>query len=249
MKMRFKRPPLPTANPCSIYISSKPGARNLNESRRILAALQQKFGEVVEFRNQKHDPTTIFKKHQNRPITKIYATFLSPEAADSAVNTKSITVGLDYLYSFSVHTILHQLSNPHEPTHQAKHPEIFLTCAIQRVTPKRSTFRRSTRNPFHKHFAPDKHHPIWKDMMNKLDAEGGLKALADAPLISRDPARSWNRGRNDSAEAYCASLMKVWQKGLEDRATVKADKVGPGEMESNLESESGKVGDLMEGQG
>ncbi|KAL4798118.1 hypothetical protein BDV19DRAFT_357911 [Aspergillus venezuelensis] len=238
--MRFKRPFLPTTNPCSIYISSKPGARNLNESRRILAALQQKFGEVLEFRNQKHDPTTIFKKHQNRPITKFYATFLSSEAADSAVNTRNITVDLDDLYSYSVHTHLHPhpLSNPHEPTHQAQHPEIFLTCAIERVTPRRSTFRRPTRNPFHKHFAPDKHHPIWKDMKNKLDAEGGLKALADAPLISRDPARSWNRGRNDSAEAYCASLMKVWRKGLEDRDMAKADKLGSGEMESNLESEN-----------
>ncbi|KAL4947841.1 hypothetical protein BDW69DRAFT_105607 [Aspergillus filifer] len=252
--MRFKRPSIPTVNPCSVYISSKPGARNLNESRRILAALQQKFGEVVEFRNQKHDVTAIFIKHQNRPISKIYATFLSPEAADSAVNTRNITIDLDDLYSHSVHT--HQpptpplLSSPHEPTHQTKHPEIFLACDIQRVTPRKSTYRRPIRNLFHKHFAPDKHHPIWKDMKNKLEAEGGLKALADAPLMCRNPARSWNKNRDHHSEAYCASLMKVWRKGQEDRAMAKAGNLESGEVESNLmESENGYSEELVEGHG
>ncbi|KAL4942410.1 hypothetical protein BDV06DRAFT_163560 [Aspergillus oleicola] len=246
--MSFRASRFSAHDPRGIFITTKPGARNLNESRRILAALQQKFGEVVEFRNQRYDVTVREYWRNLRFINRIYVSFASPEAAQSALRSENITVGLDDLHSHAPSPSPSPSSSfsdphPHEPLRASAladdEPEVFIQCSIEPRT-QGNTSHTVKRNPFNRHFRPDKKHPIFQDLRTKLGAEGGLGGLADAPPMAKDlePLRKMNRNLKD--EVYRSSLMKLWRMGQYEfaRAAANGDEQGSAE-DDFMESESG----------
>ncbi|KAI9374830.1 hypothetical protein BJX61DRAFT_246232 [Aspergillus egyptiacus] len=208
----------------AVHIQVSPPPKNLNESRSILVALQ-KFGEVVYFFHQR------FRHRESwRQASTIHAVFDSPNAAQSALNSKRLQIPINRDGSGNDLTLSSAETKNEARTgtdgkgrgSEDKDKAVkvaHMTCSFKAARKRNFETRRLQWNPFYGSFKPDKESAIAKDLVEGAKIDLRLLALADVPMTRKPVLKEADITRNkkiaeSNKKLGATSLMGLYRQGV-----------------------------------